>query len=327
MEDLVSVIIPCYNIAKWLDDLFKSLDAQDYSNFEVLFVNDGSKDDTAKLLEEYCKTHENCKYIDQENQGVSVARNNGLKLAKGKFVCFVDPDDMISSNFVSRLHELITSGDYDCAVCWYVATKENQNYETVSKEDHKVEQQIVKYTNSSNMMIDFIKCVFDFGSCNKMYKLSSLKNLSGFPNIFNKDIYVSEDFDFCYRFFSKTKNIITTNEKLYYYRQRKSSALHQKFNPKSLTAFAACDNNYQHCKENYPEALKYLVSFRVCQTIGKLMQMKKSGNDSYEEIIPLIDYLDKNYKQCLNKGLKISYPLMRAVFFSRTIRKHNKNKK
>ena len=327
MKDLVSIIVPCYNVSKWIDDLLKSLDVQTYKNFEVIFVNDGSKDETEKLLKDYCKEHKNCKYITQENQGVSVARNNGIALASGEYVCFVDPDDMIAPNFVARLHELITSGDYGCAVCWYVATKEEQNFEAILKANYQVkEQKVVKYSNSSTMMVDFVKCVFDFGSCNKMYRLSLLKELPNFPNLFNKDIYVSEDFDFCYRVFSKTKNIITTNEKLYYYRQRKNSALHQKFNKKSLTSFMACDNNYKHCKENYPEAVKYLVSFRVCQTIGKLMQMKKSGNDSYEEIIPLINYLDENYKKCLKKSLVFAYPLMRAVFFSRTIRKHNKNK-
>ena len=83
MKDLVSIIVPCHNVSKWLDDLFTSLDAQTYKHFEVIFVNDGSKDETEKLLKEYCKKHQNCKCITQENQGVSVARNNGLKLAGG----------------------------------------------------------------------------------------------------------------------------------------------------------------------------------------------------------------------------------------------------
>ena len=326
MNDLVSIVVPCYNVAKWLDDLFKSLDAQTYKNFEVIFVDDGSKDETAKLLENYCKNHKNCRYITQVNQGVSVARNNGLKLAGGGFVCFVDPDDILSPNYISRLHELITSGDYDCAVCWLKKIDENQAYENISQIDVNLKKLEIKtYQDSQEIMTNYIRWVYEYSSLNKLYKTSLLKELPNFPNLFNKDIYIYEDFDFCYRVFSAVKNVITTNEILHYYRQRESSATHQKFNKKFLTDLLAFETNYDHCKENYPEAFKYLASKRICQTIGKLMLMKRNGFDSYEEIIPLINYLDKNYKQCLNKGMRFAYPLMRAVFFARTIRKHEKN--
>ena len=326
MNDLVSIIVPCYNASKWIDDLFKSLDAQIYKNFEVIFVNDGSKDETEKILEDYCKEHKNCKYITQENQGVSVARNSGIALASGEYVCFVDPDDMISPNYVSRLHALITSGDYDCAVCRHLRTKEKQTYEDVLKIKVKLKgPQTTTYNNSNDVVFNFVNCTFGYGPCNKLYKTDILKKMVEYPNLFNKDIYSAEDFDFNYRYFYNSKKVIKTIERLYYYRQRKSSTIHQKFNMKSLTIFAAFDNNYSHCEENYPETLKYLVSLRICHTIGKLMLMKRSGHDSYEEIIPLINYLDENYKKCLKKSLVFAYPLMRAVFFSRTIRKHNKN--
>ena len=234
---------------------------------------------------------------------------------------------MLNPRYIERLHELITSGDYDCAVCWYVATKEEQTYEDVLNIKFKHEkQEIAAYNDSQKIVLDYTKAKYANAVWNKIYKMSFLKQMPNFPNVFDVDIYGAEDFDFNYRVFSTIKTIISSNEKLYYYRQRKNSIVHQKFDKKRLKSLLAFEKNYKHCKENFPEAFKYFESNRICHTIGKLMQMKKSGYDSYEEIIPLINYLDENYKKCLKKSLVFAYPLMRAVFFSRTIRKHNKNK-
>lgn len=81
-KDLISVIIPCYNVERFLDDLFQSIDRQTIANFEVVFINDGSTDGTLKKLEEFCSTKKRYKLIDQKNQGVSQARNNGLAVAE-----------------------------------------------------------------------------------------------------------------------------------------------------------------------------------------------------------------------------------------------------
>ena len=81
-KDLISAIFPWYNVAKFLPDLFESLEKMDYENVEYIFVNDGSKDDTLELLKTFCQNKSNCQVVDQENQKLCMARNNGLKAAK-----------------------------------------------------------------------------------------------------------------------------------------------------------------------------------------------------------------------------------------------------
>ncbi|MBP9011282.1 MAG: glycosyltransferase [Syntrophaceae bacterium] len=113
----VSVIIPAYNAAPWLPMLFNGLDAQSFRNFEVIFINDGSTDETANLLDSYAAEHSNVEVIHQPNLGVAVARNTGLDAAVGKYVAFVDADDAIAPSYLEKLVSLADSLDLDIAFC------------------------------------------------------------------------------------------------------------------------------------------------------------------------------------------------------------------
>ena len=111
----VSVIIPAYNAAPWLPMLFDGLDAQSFRNFEVIFINDGSTDETANLLNSYAAEHANVKIIHQPNRGVAIARNTGLDAAVGKYIAFVDADDAIAPSYLEKLVSLADSLDLDIA--------------------------------------------------------------------------------------------------------------------------------------------------------------------------------------------------------------------
>jgi glycosyltransferase involved in cell wall biosynthesis len=113
----VSVIIPAYNAAPWLPMLFDGLDAQSFRNFEVIFINDGSTDETANLLDSYAVERSNVKVIHQPNRGVAIARNTGLDAAVGKYVAFVDADDAIAPTYLEKLVSLADSLDLDIAFC------------------------------------------------------------------------------------------------------------------------------------------------------------------------------------------------------------------
>ena len=111
----VSVIIPAYNAAPWLTELFNGLDTQSFRDFEVIFINDGSTDETANLLDSYAASHANVKVIHQPNRGVAVARNTGLDAAVGKYIAFVDADDAIAPSYLEKLVSLADSLDLDIA--------------------------------------------------------------------------------------------------------------------------------------------------------------------------------------------------------------------
>lgn len=105
-QPLVSFVVPVYNVESYVEQCILSILAQDISDYELILINDGSKDQSARICEKYAKENENISYILQDNQGVSVARNQGLSSAKGKWICFVDGDDWVEPQLVSNIAKL-----------------------------------------------------------------------------------------------------------------------------------------------------------------------------------------------------------------------------
>lgn len=115
----LSVIIPVYNVEKYLKDCVESVINQTYKDIEIILVNDGSKDNSPQICDELSNLYDNIKYISQENMGVSVARNNGMKFATGELITFVDSDDTLDSDMYQILIDLIEKENCDIAHCSY----------------------------------------------------------------------------------------------------------------------------------------------------------------------------------------------------------------
>lgn len=119
MSVSVSVIVPCYNVAAYLDQCMESLTGQSMEDIEIICVNDGSSDRTAEILREWRNRDRRVRIIDQKNSGVSAARNSGMEAAAGTYIGFVDPDDMVERNMFQRLFTAAAEKDADVAVCGY----------------------------------------------------------------------------------------------------------------------------------------------------------------------------------------------------------------
>lgn len=116
----VSIIIPVYNAEEYLGRLIKSLLKQDFEDYEVIFVNDGSKDDSLKVLKRESKKDKRIKVFSQKNQGIARTRNLGISVAKGKYIMFMDNDDWpLTDNYISRYVEEIETGNYDVVMGGY----------------------------------------------------------------------------------------------------------------------------------------------------------------------------------------------------------------
>jgi len=113
----VSVIIPVFNRQEFLAEAIESVLAQDLTEIEIIIVNDGSTDQSAKVAQEFVAKDNRMVYLEQENQGVSVARNKGMALAKGEYLYFLDSDDMLGSGFLSSSYQLATTNNLDVLVC------------------------------------------------------------------------------------------------------------------------------------------------------------------------------------------------------------------
>ena len=118
---MISIVVPIYNAEPYLLECLESLMIQSYEDFEVLMVDDGSKDNSLAICREWAAKDERFRVFSQANAGVSVARNRALEEAKGDYVCFVDADDAVAPDYLAHLLELSKDGDFP--LCWYTREK------------------------------------------------------------------------------------------------------------------------------------------------------------------------------------------------------------
>ena len=121
----LSIIVPIYNVEKYLKRCIDSILSQTYIDFEAILIDDGSSDQSGRIIDEYAKTDERIVAIHQKNKGVSAARNAGLQVAKGEYIGFVDPDDWIEPDMYSVLLDMMDSEHCDIASCSWMANDEN----------------------------------------------------------------------------------------------------------------------------------------------------------------------------------------------------------
>ena len=123
---MISVIVPVYNVERYLEECLNSIQHQSYTDIEVILVNDGSIDHSKTICEQYCEEDSRFLLINQENQGQSVARNNGVAVSKGEFITFVDSDDVIKSDMLQQLMIYMDTG-IDIVECDFTEDKEIYN--------------------------------------------------------------------------------------------------------------------------------------------------------------------------------------------------------
>ena len=133
---MISVIVPVYNVEEYLEECLNSIQHQTYTDIEVILVNDGSRDGSKEICERYCQQDPRFHLINQENKGLSGARNRGMTESKGEFITFVDSDDVIKDDMLEQLFKHMTSEEMDIVECWY--TNDQKEIEIPSPENVKI---------------------------------------------------------------------------------------------------------------------------------------------------------------------------------------------
>lgn len=128
METIISVIIPCYNIEKYLNRCIESIVNQSLSNIEIILIDDGSKDDVPKICDKWAVIDERIKVIHKTNEGLGFARNSGLDIATGRYVAFIDGDDYIHKDMFRDLYKETNNGTIDIVRCGYYRQLNNGTY-------------------------------------------------------------------------------------------------------------------------------------------------------------------------------------------------------
>ena len=229
MEEKISVIIPVYNVEKYLKKCIDSIINQTYYNLEIIIVDDGSPDNCPTIIDEYAKLDKRVKAIHKQNGGVSSARNLGLKYATGDYIIFIDSDDYLSINMIEKLYKAMINNNADMSVCQILRMQENSNGEMVFLNDAQEEYKEVIY--STNEMIEGI----------------------AFP-----EGKVYEDVATTYKLVHKAKKIVCINDKLYYYLIGRIGATTSSFSEKKiLDSMEAYSTQYTFLIQHYPEVKEY----------------------------------------------------------------------
>ena len=195
----VSVIVPCYNDEKYIPDCLDSLLSQTFANWEAICVNDGSADESLSILEKYAKCDPRIKVINQKNQGVCFARNNAIKIARGKYIFPLDADDKIAATALSELYKTITTTDYAL-----VYTDGIFFQEECGKWDMLKPTKWNMYTGH-NVVHN-----------SAMYDKKYWKQFGGYNTELNR--FGHEDFDFFLNFLDAGLKIYRISKPLFYYR-------------------------------------------------------------------------------------------------------------
>ena len=212
-EKLVSVIIPAYNIEDYIGRCLDSIISQTYKNLEIIVVDDGSRDYTGEILDNYAKKDRRIKVIHKENGGVSSARNKGIEAAEGDYIGFIDGDDLIEPEMYKTLVDLLEEENADIAHCGYqmVFPDRIDYYHNTGKKKIQTTEEGLKDLLSGEMI--------EPGLVNKLYKKELIKNCR-----LNETVKINEDLLMNYQLFKLSQKSVYYDITPYSYMIRSSSA-------------------------------------------------------------------------------------------------------
>lgn len=285
---MVSVIIPVYNTEKYLKRCLDSVLNQSYTDIEVIVVNDGSTDNSLQILKEYEKNDNRIKLIDQQNQGVSSARNVGLDNVQGEFILYVDSDDWLELDAIQRLLATVTD-DTDIVFC------SSDNAEQI--DSVKREKEIkYEYWDNDRQILEFLKHKRMTGMLwNKLIRRSLT-----FDIFFNEKTCYGEDAEFLWQVLKKSKKMIVTNEILYHHVLEETSISHLSFSDKKFSAIPMWESICKDVDRNY---FNYITFARVSLTSAAVYSLYEAKSCKYENKLQ-IGYMRSIVRKNINVFLK-----------------------
>ena len=218
----VSVIVPVYNVEKYLKKCLDSIRNQTYDHLEILLVDDGSTDNSGKICDEYGKKDSRVIAIHQMNGGLSAARNRGIEIASGEFILFVDSDDYIASDMIEKLYLRLKETRSDMAVCGIQYVDENEVHFADKSPNHfSFKDGILTKEMFWNIYasVGHTECVVTW---NKLYKKEIFKEIRYPAGRVREDEFVLHDI------VDKCERIVAISERLVFYRQRNNSIMGKK---------------------------------------------------------------------------------------------------
>lgn len=222
---LVSIVVPAYNVAAYLEECIQSLLKQTYKNIEIIIVDDGSTDKTGEICDSFSCS--NVQVIHKENGGLSSARNAGIRRAAGEYIAFVDSDDYVASEYVQTMLELIEENNGDIAVCGFVRTGKRLG-EMIQETAEETKNSSEETTDNLTWVLSGKEALNQLYSPKRLYYVVSWNKLyrtSMFADIAFPEGMLHEDEAVIHKLYHAAKKVVFTRKPLYYYYMSDSSIM------------------------------------------------------------------------------------------------------
>lgn len=281
MNPEISIVVPIYQVEKYIKNCIISICNQSFKNFEIILVNDGSKDNSLKIaIDTLESNHRPYKYIEQENKGVSEARNAGIRIASGNWIVCVDSDDVITENFLKILIEQTSTNESCVSIVGYKPVNEENIFSKIDFEKEstvlKKEEIIEKFLyRKSKIIVPAMLIKKELIEKEKLF--------------YNPLIKYSEDQEYIWRVLLSVKEIVLNPSEAYNYLQREHSTMQSSKVDKILTGYEGFKKLTNEIKN-----IDYVLSNKIlCRwVLGALHASSKML--SYKQFLILCDTIDTN---------------------------------
>lgn len=271
-RELVSIIIPVYNVKKYLNECVESVVRQSYSKIEIIIVDDGSSDGSSSICDNWEKRDSRIKVIHKQNGGVSSARNKGLDISSGQWIAFIDSDDWIAPNYIEKLVMVASATRADVVGCEYLLT-----YKSGVISDDQIREE--ETYNSKDYYAKFYSYHGIYTVVHsKIFRRKTIGNIR-FKEMLHGEKVVNEDVYFTRDMLDNVGRIVLIPDELYMYRQREGSIMHAQHSEKLtklIRAIDYCISSHSENSEFYDEAcLMHYIA--MCDNFFKLTHAEKKG--------------------------------------------------
>lgn len=308
--ELISVVVPIYKVEKYLNDCVQSLLRQTYKNLEIILVDDGSPDNCGTMVDEYAEKHDNIIAVHKTNGGLSSARNEGLKHARGEYIAFVDSDDIVDQLYIEKLLEIIKDNECEIAVCRF------DKFEEEEPESSNIKGQITYFDKDRAFVEMFKNDSIGWNAWNKLYKIELFKGIEYPVGM------ICEDKATTYKLILASNKIGYTQSVLYHYRIRKTSISGQhsrQFSLDSIKINNIIEDDFD-CQLN-PVLKNNAVAYSA--KCAFMLYANALHNDYIDVMEACIKELQEKYKY-VTKADFISTPIKTVVLISGISARHRR---
>lgn len=282
MNELISVIVPIYNVEKYLPRCVESIQRQTYQNIEIILVDDGSPDHCPEMCDRFAKQDSRIRVVHKRNGGLSDARNAGIEAAKGEYLLFVDSDDYISDAMIEKMHCRIIRDRSDMAVCNIDIVDENG--ESLGIDAFQVENAVIEepqfwsemYGTNEIYGTNYRFCVVAW---NKLYARRLFRDVRYDAGKLHEDEFV------LHRLVSKCERISFLSEKLYSYRQREQSIMGSRYTLRRMDAAEAIIQRSMYFRQRGWQNLAEMALTRSIWAVMKAYAMPEHREEAWKKRI------------------------------------------